>query len=76
MRFSILVLYLATASTAMSEDLFALANRGDADALAFAIHSGNVNMPDKWGWTPLIHAANAGHYDACALLLDKGADAS
>lgn len=76
MRFAIIVLYLVTASMAMSEDLFTLANRGDTNALASAIHPGNVNTPDKWGWTPLIHAASAGHYNACVLLLDKGADAS
>lgn len=76
MRFGIIILYLVTATMAMSEDLFSLANRGDTNALATAIHTGNVNTPDKWGWTPLIHAASAGHYDACVLLLDKGADAS
>lgn len=76
MRFGIVILYLVTASMAMSEDLFSLANRGDTNVLAAATHTGNVNTPDKWGWTPLIHAASAGHYDACVLLLDKGADAS
>jgi len=76
MRFKIITLILTVAGIANAEDLYSAIAPSDTNALAAATHSDSVNTIDKWGWTPLIHAASAGNYEACVILLGKGADIS
>jgi ankyrin repeat protein len=62
---------------------------GEVDQVSYFIESGvhvdamvkllvaegaDVGAKDKWGWTPLDSAAEAGHVEIAELLIDKGAD--
>lgn len=48
---------------------------GDFQKTVSSLSEGaNVNATDQRGWTPLIHAAKAGHVDIALELIAKGAD--
>ena len=56
------------------DTLHRLVVAGDIDGLHTAIRTGaDVNARDQRGWTPLMHAANAGHALLVSALLDAGA---
>ena len=55
--------------------LLLAAMKGDLKLVEHFINSGtNVNISDKYGMTPLYHAAENGHLEVVILLLEKGAD--
>jgi ankyrin repeat protein len=59
----------------LDDALFEAAARGDVARIAAAIAQGApLEAHDGWGWTPLIHAARAGHTAAVEALLAAGAD--
>lgn len=55
-------------------DLHETAAIGSAEQLAAMLDGSNVTMRNRFGWTPLHHAAFAGNVDTARLLLDRGAD--
>ena len=56
-------------------DLNRLVAAGDVDGLKATLEEGaNVNVRDKNGWTPLMHAANQGYTSVIPHLLKAGAD--
>jgi ankyrin repeat protein len=57
-----------------SLDLHETAAIGSAADLAAMLTKDNVMMRNRFGWTPLHHAAFAGNVETAKLLLDRGAD--
>ncbi len=62
-----------------SEELFALLEEivfhGDSEAFKACFEAGvDVNIQNKYGWTPLHIAIRRNHRDMVEYLLDKGAD--
>lgn len=55
-------------------DLHRAAAKGDCEWAKEELKTTDVNIEDKWGATPLHHAAFAGHPDMCLLLLQHEAD--
>jgi hypothetical protein len=49
--------------------------KGDVDGIREHLKKGeNVNVYDRWGWTPLIWTAYYNNYEAAECLLQNGAD--
>lgn len=73
---AVVAFVLFAANRSRRNVLFPLVKQGDVAAVARVASPANVNARDKWGWTPLMHAAAAGNEDLCRALLAAGADAA
>jgi ankyrin repeat protein len=72
----LLVSLLLEASGAnLDESLLNAVDRGDVAETRKALQTGaKVDLRNNQGRTPLMIAANAGHFDVATILVDKGAD--
>ena len=62
-----------TATTAT--DIHEAAKKGSLEKVkAFLANGEKVDVKDKYGMTPLYHAATKGHKDVCEFLISQGAD--
>ncbi|MBN1498233.1 MAG: ankyrin repeat domain-containing protein [Spirochaetes bacterium] len=51
------------------------ATRGDVDGISKYIREGgDINLYDRWGWTPIMWSVYYGYYDAVKLMLENGAN--
>src|SRR5579864_1489818 len=65
----------ALAAGASSDDYYKAIRANDLTQLKGLIASGDVNIKDRRGATPLMYAAEVGSVDAVKMLLAAGADA-